>query len=556
MRISLNSKRFLTGLIPFLFLLVSCSSNHSVSSNSHSKSIHSPGPPTYGDWLIRNLGSDPQTLNPVTSSDLYSSYVNDLIFSKMIDVDSDGNIIPSVATSWNISKDNKSFIFHLRSDVKFHDGVSLTAYDVKYTWDKIMDPKSLAENKRADFEYVDRFEVINKDTLRAVYKIPFSPALESWGFSIIPKHIFEKEDFLKSDYNKNPIGSGPYVFQKWKSNQYIMLTANNNYWGTKPYLKKIVFKMIPDQTVSFNSLLKGDLDVEGLTPLQWKKFSKSSDFENKFYKMNYYTRSFSYIAWNANGRNPFFKDKKVRQAMSYSLNRELIKEKVFYGLGELCSGPFYPKSWANDTTIKPIQFDLNKARLLLSEAGWKPGKDGILYKNGVPFRFKFLLTSSSDLGKRITIIYQEDLRKIGVILEPQQMEWATFLERIKDRDYEAATLGWSLSLDPDPYMIWHSSQIKEGLNYVNYSNPEVDRLIEEGRTTFNVKKRTELYHRIHQILADEQPYTFMFHSPSLVAVDRRFQDVKLSNQGLGLFLYNPGQLNWWVPKDMQKYRRY
>lgn len=527
--------------------------------NKSAQSTHSSGKvtgkPVSGDWVVRNLGSDPQTLNPVTASEMNSFYVNSLLFDSLIDVDKDANFIPRIATSWDISPDNKVITFHLRKDVKFHDGVALTAGDVKYTFDKIMDPRSLAENKRGDFEFVSKVETPDKYTVKVTYKKPFAAALESWGIMIIPKHIYLKEDFLKSKYNRAPVGSGPYLFEKWDSNQVIILKANPDYWGGKPYLDKVVFKMIPDPTVSFNSLVKEDLDVEGIRPIQWVNMTNTPEFKKKLNKMKYFTRSYSYIGWNSNGTNPFFKDKKVRQAMTYAMNRRQILDKIFYGLGEICTGPFYPLSWAYDSTVQAYPFDLDKSRKLLDEAGWKDtNNDGIRDKKGIPFEFTFLYPSVSKTAEQMASIYQEDLKKIGVKMNTRKMEWVTFTDLIHKGDFQAYTMGWSLSIDPDPYAIWHSSQRKDGLNYVGFKNAEADKLMEEARSQFDIQERAKRYHRIHQIIHDEQPYTFLFFSPALVGVNKRLQSVEVSPQGLGLYQHYPGQLSWWVPAQAQKYR--
>lgn len=538
----------------FIFI-TSCQQPPSSQQTSQSTNTSS-GKPVNGDWVVLNITSDPDTFNPVKSSDYYAGLVIGLVFDSLLTVDKDANYIPQVAKSWEISKDNLTLTFHLRDDVKFHDGIPLTADDVKYTYDKILDPKSLAENKKADFEFVDKVEVPDKYTVRAHYKKPYAPALGSWSFAIIPKHIFEKEpDFLNSKYSHSPIGSGPYKFERWDSNQQIILDVNKDYWGGRPYLDKVVFKMIPDQTVTLNTFIKGDLDVEdSLNPLQWTKETNSPEFERKFRKLKFFTRSYGYIGWNENG-NPFFGDKRVRQAMTYALKRQEILDKILYNLGEICTGPFYPLSWAYNTTVKPYPYDLDKARALLDSAGWKVNPaDGMRYKNGVKFKFEFLFPSGRDVIKRIAENYQQDLKKIGVEMIPRPLEWASFLIRVTNRNFQAVSLGWSLGIDPDPYMIWHSSQRKLGLNYVGYNNSEVDKLCEEGRTTFDLAIRTKDYHRIHEIIHEEQPYTFLFFSPDLMAVDRRFQGVEVSQQGLGIFDFYPGQLSWWVPLNQQKYR--
>lgn len=516
--------------------------------------------PEYGDWLIRNLSTDPTILNPVLSTDLYATYVQSLIFDAMIDIDKDLNFIPRVAKSWEISEDKLSYIFHLREDVKFSDGVPLTSADVKFTYDMIIHPEVPALNKKADYEKVEKVEAPDPYTIKVTYKEPYSPGLESWGMLILPKHIYEAEDiyngFVKNEKrNREPIGSGPYKFVKWDTAQEIVLETNENYWDRKPYIDKVIFRIIPEQSTSFQALKTGDLDIDTLSAVQWEQESNSPEFLNMYNKLKYYTMGFSYIGWNADGSNPFFTDARVRRAMTYALNRKSILENIYKGLGKLATGPFYPLSWAHDNSIEPYPFDLDKAEELLDEAGWKfkeTGDDGYRYKDGKKFSFEMIYVKGASSTDALLTTYKNDLDEIGVEMKLKPLEWTVFIEEhVHKFNFEATIQGWSLSIDPDPYLIWHSSQRGPGLNYVAYNNPEVDRLCEEGRKEFDIEKRRKMYHRIHQILHDEQPYTFLFFRPSLVAVNKRFRNVEPSPQGV--YMYYPGMTNWFVPKSEQKY---
>jgi len=494
------------------------------------------------DVLYLRMPSNPSILNPIISTDAYSSDVTGYVFDALITVDSALNVIPSVAKSWDISDDNKKFTFHLRNDVKFHDGVKLTSKDVKFTFDKIMDSTVRAENKKADFKDVKSVKDLDDTTFVVIYNKSFSPALLSWTISIMPKHIYGKGNFNTNPHNNKPIGSGPYKFVSWETGQRIKLTKNDDYWGLKPKIKNLDYKIITEGNSARNAFIKDKLFLYGFEDAKkWKSFSENKKYKGKFNFYEYYTMGYSYIGWNE--KSLFFKDKNVRRAMTFALNRKEILENIYINKGEICTGPFYPKSWAYNKDIKAIKFNLDSAKQCLKSAGWIDSNgDGVLDKDGKDFVFNILLTGSSKNGELILTILKENLSKIGVIMNIQKYEWATLLDRVHKRDFEAVILGWSLSIDPDPYMLFHSSQVDNGLNYYGYKNSEVDKLLEEGQQVFDKEKRGKIYHKVHEIINNEQPYTFLFLRSNLVGVNSHIKNVSVSP--LGLMGAYPGILEW------------
>jgi peptide/nickel transport system substrate-binding protein len=267
--------------------------------------------------------------------------------------------------------------------------------------------------------------------------------------------------------------------------------------------------------------------------------------------------SYSYIGYNL--KNPLFQDKRVRQAFTYAINREEIVQYVLYGYGTVISGPFPRHLWYYNPNVKPLPYDPQKARQLLAEAGWKDTDgDGILDKDGKPFRFKLITNSGNDTRRDVGVLVQRQLRELGVDVAFETYEWSVFLKNfINARYFDACILGWGLSPDPDDYQIWHSSQIEKGFNFISYKNPEADHLWEEGRREYDVEKRKKIYWRLHEIIAEDQPYTFLFSPLSISALQKKFV---LVEEGLsGQKIYKPVKMEkaglmydlikWYVPKE-------
>jgi len=506
--------------------------------------------PVDGDWVVRRLGSEPKTLNPITARDMYERIVNEYVYESLLTRSKKTlEIEPWMAESYTISDNHLEYTFRLRDDITFHDGTPMTARDVEFTFQRIKDPAVDAPHLRNYYRDIKSIEVIDDFTVKFVCAEPYWLALEfAGGFPVLPKHIFEKGEFNEHPNGRHPVGTGPYKFVKWETGREIVLERNENYWGDRPHLDRIVFKIVTDDTVAMQLFKRGEIDVyRRMRAEQWVRQTEGPEFERRAYRLAYDELGYSYIGWNM--RKPFFKDKMVRRAMTHMIDRQGILDNIRYGLGTIVTGNFYVNGPVYDHSIEPWPHDPRLAQQILDEAGWVDSDgDGIRDKNGVAFRFEFLIPSSSMTSEQIATIMQEDLKKIGIEMGIRKLEWATFEQQVTDRKFDATTMSWGMPIEGDPYQIWHSSQADKGSNYVGFVNAEADEIIEKGRREFDAEKRRAMYRRLHAILHEEQPYTFMYCPQQLTVVDKRFMNVKAYNSQLPL---EPTE--WYVPKRLQKY---
>ncbi len=486
--------------------------------------------------IYMNLGAEPGTLNPIISNDgSVSAITYNKIYEFLVDRDYDTlEVKPMLSERWDISPDKMRYRFYLKKGVTWSDGVEFTADDVVYSYNRIMDPKVSSAELKVYYIDIKSCKKINKYTVEFTYSRPYYLALIFCGnMPIMPKHIFDDgTDFNTHKKNRFPIGTGPYKFERWETGKSITLVLNERYRGTKPEIRKVVYKIIAEESVALQMLKKGEIDVMGVRDIEWVRQTNSKKFTDNFYKLKYYLPYFSYIGWNS--RRPYFKDRRVRLAMTQLINSKEILDKLLFGLGEIVTGPFYIFGKSNNTNLKPWPYDPERAKQLLKEAGWidRDG-DGILDKDGIKFSFVFTISSGSKFAERLVSIIKEDFAKAGIDMEIDRFEWAVFLDKIQSRNFDATALGWS---DPDfqddPYQIWHSSQIQSGSNYIGFSNKEADQIIETARKEFDENKRIKMYHRFHEILYYEQPYTFLYTSPALAVVSKRFTNVKVHTRGM------------------------
>ncbi len=512
-------------------------------------------PPQKVNQLIMSSIGDASFLNPILAQDSASSEINSLIFSGLIKYDRElRNFVGVLAESWKVEDGEEPTItFFLRKGVRWHDGKEFTAHDVQFTYDKIMDEKTNTV-RRSDYELVKKAEVRDPYTFKVTYRQPFSPGLGTWSIGIIPRHLLEKEDINTTAFNRKPIGTGPFRFVEWVTDEKIVVEANPDYFEGKPGLDRIIYRIIPETSLSEMELLTKGIDYYGVLPHQYSRMKEVP------YLKIYSQPVFSYTYLGYNLVNPLFQDRRVRRAFTHAINREELVQYVLYGFGAVISGPFPNHLWYYNPNVKPLPYDPQKARELLSEAGWKDRDgDGILDKDGKPFRFKLITNSGNDVRRDVGVLVQRQLRELGIDVIFETYEWSIFLKNfINPRHFDACILGWGLSPDPDDYMIWHSSQIEKGFNFISYRNPEADRLWEEGRRQYDMKKRQEIYWRLHELIAEDQPYTFLYMPLGLSALQRKFflkekdekgnevlQEIRLEKAGLMYDL-----IKWTVPKGI------
>jgi len=506
------------------------------------------GEPAFGDWLITRMSAETENLNPYTSSDAYASRINEFIFESLLERDNRTlDMIPELAETWEISEDKLTYTFTLYEGTRFSDGQPLTTEDVKFSFDTIMNPKVDAPHLRNYYKDVTACEIVDARTVRFLCSKPYFRHIVMLGsLEILPKHVYGAGDFNTHPNNRNPIGSGPYILEKWDPGQQIVLAENPGYWGKRPYISKRIFKIILSDGPALQALTAGQLDSMGLTSEQWVRQTNSERFTGQFNKFSFYQPYYNYIGWNS--RRPQFSDKMVRRALTMLLNREDIRDKIFHGLAIIVTGTSFVDTPEYKKEIKPWPYDPEQAKKLLTEAGWTDSdSDGVRDKDGTAFRFELIIKNDSPEMEQIGTIFQNELKRAGIGMSLRPLEWATFLQQIDARKYDACILGWSMPPDIDPYQVWHSTMAEgTGSNFVGFSNAEADQIMETARQTFDREERIKLYHRLHEILHEEQPYTFLFCNKSLLAVDKRFH-------GIVMYPFGPDSREWWVPEELQRY---
>ncbi|MDU0459523.1 MAG: peptide-binding protein [Geobacteraceae bacterium] len=504
--------------------------------------------PATGDSLVEGTIGDASTLIPVLASDSSSHAVAGQIYNGLVKYDKNLKITGDLAEAYDISPDGLTITFHLRRGVKWHDGVPFTARDVLYTYRVTVDPKTPTAYAE-DFKQVKSISAPDEHTIRVVYATPFAPALASWATNILPAHLLEGQDITKSPLARKPVGTGPYRFKEWVAGQKIVLEYNPDYFEGRPYIDRYIYRIIPDTSTMYMELKSGAIDRMGLTPVQYARQTSGRNFTSLFNKYRYPSSGYLYMGYNL--RHPLFGDKRIRQAMTAAINKEELIQGVLFGMGQKAHGPIVPGRWAYNPNVNDIAYDPKHAAELLAEAGWKEkNSEGILVKDGKPFKFTILTNQGNQQRLMTAQIVQQRLRQVGIDVRIRIVEWAAFLkEFINKGNFEVVMLAWSISQDPDMYDIWHSSKTNPSeLNFIGYKNPEVDRLLVEGRGTFDIEKRKRAYFRIQEILADEQPYTFLYVPDSLPVVSARIRGVEPSPAGIG-----HNQIKWYVPKNEQVY---
>lgn len=533
----------------FVFLLPwiwHCSPGSSGNGGTDQKRGPGSGP-AYGDIIVEGSIGDASNLFPILSSDSTSHGIASLIYNGLVKYDKDLKVVGDLAESWEISKGGLVITFHLRKGVRWHDGRPFTSADVLYTYRVTIDPKTPTAYS-GDFLKVRKAETPGPYTFRVTYDKPFAPALMSWSAAVMPRHLLEGKDITRSPLARHPVGTGPYMFREWVTGQKIVLISNPGYWEGRPYIDGYIMRIIPDMATMFLELRAGGVDRMDLTPLQYTRQTENPLFRKNFEKYRYLSFSYTYLGYNL--KNPLFADKRVRQAISHAMNKEEIIQGVLLGLGKESTGPFKPGTWAYNPNVKRYPYDPVKARELLAQAGWKDSNgDGILKKDGKPFAFEIITNQGNEVRKKSAEIIQRRLADIGIQVKIRVIEWAAFVkEFINKRKFDATILGWTIPLDPDLYDVWHSSKTgPDELNFISFRNTEVDDLLEKGRSTFDVKERKRCYDRIQEILAEEQPYTFLYCPDALPIISARFRGIQPAPIGIG---YN--FIKWYAPKEEQK----
>lgn len=484
--------------------------------------------------------SEPATLNPINSSDGYATQVQQYVVDSLLTKDPNTNeFMPGLAESWSVSPDGMTYTFKLRKGAKFTDGTEVKAKDVKFSFDAILDPKYEAAHKLAYFENFESPKIIDDYTIEFKVKNKYFKNLEvvGTGMNVVPEAFYSKQS-KENKLSKELIGSGPYKILKYNKGKNIILTKNKDWWGFKSdqsnfknihRFDKIFFRFVKEKAIRVELLKKRNLSFTTVTGEEFvKKIDTNKPEWSHLIKReieNSANNPYTFVAWNL--KNPIFADKKVRIALAHLMNRELIREKFQYGKSYLVTGPIYPQSIYVDQSVKPILFDVEKAKTLLKESGWVDSdKDGVLDKKiaGKKVDFQFsLLNSTRDIEKYFTV-YKEDLKKVGIELDLKNIDWNSFIKALNERKFDAVTLAWTKpeeDTDVDFKQLWHTDSEKNtGSNFISYSNPEVDKLIDESRAELDRQKRIPIIRKAFRLIAEDAPYIFMFTPKYMYVVDK------------------------------------
>jgi peptide/nickel transport system substrate-binding protein len=505
------------------------------------------GTPVSGGELVVTIPSDPPSLNTIIDNDgMATRIVRHHVCQALVGVDPYDEPAyryrPELAERWDVSEDGKTYTFHLRKDLKWHDGQPFTSKDVIATFDKIQDPTTKAATTRSFFEELKSYSAPDDYTVVTAWKRPYFLVLDNLSDTLIqPAHVIGKltgmqyNEAATNPLNRHPIGTGPFRFVEWQSHAKIVLARNDAYAGRKTYLDRVVYRIQGDPTVMLQLAERNEIDlVQQLTSEQWVNMT-SPVLRTQWNRVRFYPNFYAWIGWNA--KRPYFADKNVRRALTMLVDRPGIIDKLLFGLPRPTTCHFYWKSAECDPELKPLPYDPEAAGKLLDAAGWSDHDgDGVRDKAGRPFHFVFMLPSAAVEAARWAAKIKEDLSRVGIEMELQKVEWAAFSKRLRDHEFDACTLLWGSEARGDPTQIWHSSAIQGGSNYVSYKNAAVDKLIEDGRTTLDDDARNALFRKLGAILHDEQPYTWMYIRPQLDLISKRVKGLKPS-------------LYWWQFED-------
>lgn len=472
-----------------------------------------------GEIITAYLG-DPQGFIRLWGTTTTSREVTDLVFSYLYRVNENQDIVPDLATGMpEFSDDKLTMTVKIRNDVKFSDGEPLTADDVVFTYNIALSPDYTGPRK-GTFSELAKVEKGDDTTVKFTFKTPFAGYIDIFPYNILPEHLLKNvpvKEMDKSEFYKKPIGSGPYKLVEWKSGQYLTFTRNDNYFGGKPAIEKITAKIVPDANAMMAQLQTGEINVTGVPADQLSVIEQYAKTSGKIkLQKNIVTTSYSYVGWNLT--NPLFADKKVRQALTMSIDRQGIIDGVAEGQGKIINSQTVPSYWTYNDNVPKFNYDVEKAKKAFAEAGWKDSDgDGVLDKDGKKFEFEMQVNQGNKIREKAVTVIQQQLKKVGITVNIRVVESSAFTKNFQDKKFESIYYAWNITGDPNPKGLWHSTEIEHGLNTVSYKNAEVDKLIDEDLQTFDKAKRKEILGKVDALIAEDQPYTFLYTPTSIMA---------------------------------------
>ncbi|MBL8837576.1 MAG: ABC transporter substrate-binding protein [Alphaproteobacteria bacterium] len=439
---------------------------------------------------------DAQSLDPRLQRETTGYRVINLVYSGLVQLDAQLNPVADLAERWE-NPDPRTWIFHLRRNAKFHDGRPVTAADVVFTYRTILDP-ALNARFRSLYTPIDAIEASDDFTVRIRLKEPYAPLLSYLDLGIVPKHLVDGG----RDLNTQPVGSGPFRFVRWDRGSRIVLEANPDYFGGRPRVNGIEFVVVADNTARAQALEAGDLQIiqSPLSPRDIQRLDRNQRFVHAALP----GLGVTYLNFNA--RNENLADPRMRRALAMLVDQNTIVNQIYEGTDQVAGSVLIPSlAWAFDASVRQPGFDVNAAKALFTEMGWRPGADGILARNGR--RLQVTLSTHSEDPSRVQSVefIQNVMRQAGVDVRVQVTDWPPFNTGVQQGRHEVALLGWLLLVDPDR-LLYAQLHSQGSLNWGGYNNPQVDQALERGRSALNQADRAAAYRDAARILAQEVPY--------------------------------------------------
>ena len=502
-----------------------------------------------GGNLINAMAGEPSNLIAMIAGDSASSAIAGQIFNSLLKYDENLNYAPDLAESWKISNNQKTISFKLKKGLQWADGAPLTSADVLFTWKLITNPNTRTPYA-SDYQLVKEASTPDPLTFKVTYESSYAPALDTWtSLHILPKHILKNEDINNTFFSQKPTGSSYYKLDEWISGQQLTLKANSNSVSGPPLIKTLVSRIIPDTSSQFLELTADNIDVMNINPIQYQRvFPSRKDLQQKIALYKELGNGYTYLGFNL--KKAPFNDIRVRQALNYAIDKDEVIKGVLLGLGEAISSPYKPGTRWNNPNLSPYPYSPSKSLKLLADAGYIKNKNGSLMKDGKPLKFE-IITNQNKQREMTAVLIQRRLQEIGVKVSIRVIEWASFVNRfIKTGDFDVVVLGWGLSLDPDQYNIWHSSQQGPGqFNFLGYSNKVVDQLLELGRKELNIPKREKIYREFSKHLLEDSPIVYLYAGYGLSAVHKRVKGIKKPAPPAGIYHNN---YDWFIPRPLRR----
>ncbi len=533
------------------------------------RALRNQGKYDEGDWLVMNLPALVEKITPIISTSLYSQDIVNRVVETLAFPDPDSlTFKPLLASSWTISPDGLSITFQLRKGVTFSDGSPMTADDVVYSYEVGTNPRIDGPAYRQQFERCESCKKIDDYTVVFKFKEPFYQSFENVGASlyILPKGFYGK--YSIDDFNNSVgllMGTGPYKMPNptdWRPNPgKIQLMRNERYWGLAPSFDRIVFSQIQQEATELVNFTNGDQDQIGLPPPMYRQLLSRPEVVERTNHYEYDTvlAGYAFVAWNQQrgGKPTIFADKRVRQALTMLTNRAGFCQSLLLGYATPAPGPYPTFSKQHDPNLQDWAYDPDHAKALLKDAGFEDRGHGVLEQaDGTQLSFKLTYGAKQETTDRIMRYMKDDYARAGIHMELDPLDFSILLQRAKNRDYDALSMGWGGgSMEDDIYQMFHSSQMEgDGDDFMSYKNPELDKAIEDARRTIDEPARMELWHKCDRILHEDQPYTFLMNNKQLRFMDKRIQNFHVTKAGSNFVMNWAVPMPWYVPGPMQKYK--